>query len=93
MTRLAAALFAVIPGALVAQGYPSLDEAMRGATAMAAHNNGYLFIAKPDAAWVCAFNVDANHFAALVAGDEVVVEGTRPGAVCVPATHFKNLME
>jgi len=76
-----------------AEPRPSLDEAMRGATAIAALGNGYLFIAQEDAAWVCAVNVNSNHFAAMIAGDRVVVEQTVPGTLCVPATHFKNLVE
>lgn len=72
---------------------PSLAEVMKGATAMATVANGYLFVTKPDSAWVCAININSNHFAALIAGDDVVADQTVPGALCVPADHFKNLME
>jgi hypothetical protein len=72
---------------------PSLAEVMQGATSMATVASGYLFVAKPDSAWICAININSNHFAALIAGDDVVVDQTVPGALCVPADHFKNLME
>ena len=65
-------------------GLAVLAEAMDGAVAMATIANGYLFIAKPDSAWVCAINVNSNHFAALIAGDDVVAEQTVPGSLCVP---------
>ena len=98
MTRLAALALAAagLAGPALAQDAeprPSLGEAMQGATAMATVANGYLFIAKPDEAWVCAINVNSNHFAALIRGDQVVADQTVPGALCVPATHFKDLME
>lgn len=79
--------------ATAADDRPSLDEVMTGATAMATVANGYLFVARPDGAWVCAINVTSKHFAALIEGDDVVAEQTTPSTVCVPATHFKNAME
>jgi hypothetical protein len=91
-----ALLLALVPGAALAQDAPlrpSLAEVMQGATSMATVANGYLFVAKPDSAWVCAINVNSNHFAALIAGDDVVADQTVPGALCLPADHFKNLME
>ena len=66
---------------------------MDGAVAMATISNGFLFVAKPDSAWVCAINANPKHFAALIAGDDVVAEQSVPGAYCVPSTHFKNLAE
>lgn len=95
MKRLALILSLATGPALAqdAEPRPSLAEAMDGAVAMATIANGYLFIAKPDSAWVCAINVNSNHFAALIAGDDVVAEQTVPGALCVPADHFKNLAE
>ena len=71
---------------------PTLAEVMDGAQAMAAVGN-YLFLTKADGAYVCAINVSAKHFAALVEGDDVVAEQTVPGAICVPAEHFENLAE
>jgi len=71
---------------------PTLAEAMNGATAMASVGD-YLFVTGANGPMVCAINVSSKHFAALVAGDDVVAEQTVPGAICVPATHFTNLAE
>ena len=72
---------------------PSLAEVMVGATAMAALGSGFLFIANDAGGWMCAINASSKHFAALLDGDDVVAEQSVPGALCVPATHFKNLAE
>jgi len=72
---------------------PALAEVLSGAQAMAAVGTGFLFVAKEDSAWVCAISANPKHFAALMAGDDVVAEQTVPGALCVPADHFKNLAE
>ena len=72
---------------------PSLAEVMTGATALAALGSGYLFVSNAEGGWMCAINASANHFAALRDGDDVVAEQTQPGALCVPAAHFKNLAE
>jgi len=98
MSRVAAgvAVIAALAGPALAQVTEEripLHEAMQGATAMATVANGYLFIAKPDSAWVCAINVNSSHFAALIRGDDVVADQTVPGALCLPASHFKDLME
>jgi hypothetical protein len=93
--RMAGAVgLALAPGwAAADEARPTLAEAMEGATSMTTVANALLFIAKEREAWICAINVSSNHFAALAAGDDVVAEQTVPGALCVPATHFKNLME
>jgi len=94
MRRLA--LFCVLaaaPALADDEPHPSLAEVMDGAVSMATIANGYLFVSKADSAWVCAINANPKHFAALIAGDDVVVEQTVPGTYCVPATHFKNLAE
>ncbi|MCB1329891.1 MAG: hypothetical protein KDK28_10800 [Maritimibacter sp.] len=72
---------------------PALAEVMQGATAMAALGSGYLMISNAEGGWICAINVSSNHFVALRDGDDVVAEQTVPGALCVPASHFKNLAE
>ncbi|WP_281841783.1 hypothetical protein [Sinisalibacter aestuarii] len=92
LIALVAAALPTLAAAQDAEPRPTLDEVMQGATAMTAMAQ-YLFVAREDGAWVCAININSNHFAALIAGDDVVVDQTVPGAVCVPASHFKNLME
>ncbi len=72
---------------------PSLAEVMQGATALTALGSGYVMVANADGGWLCAVNVSAKHFVALRDGDDVVAEQTVPGALCVPASHFKNLAE
>jgi len=72
---------------------PSLAEVMQGATAMTTVANAFVFVTNPQGGWVCAMNINSNHFAALVRGDDVVAEETVPSALCVPATHFKTAME
>ena len=76
-----------------AEPRPSLAEVMQGATAMTTVANAYLFVTNESGGWVCAMNINSNHFAALVRGDDVVVEQTVPSALCVPAAHFKSAME
>ncbi len=92
--RRIALLFALIaaPALAADEARPSLAEVMDGATAMTAFG-AYLFVSKADSAWVCAINVSSKHFAALIDGDDVVAEQSVPGAICVPADHFKNLAE
>jgi len=89
------ACFALIAAPALAddEPRPSLAQVMDGATAMAALGSGYLFIANQTGGWMCAVNASSKHFAALLDGDDVVAEQTVPGALCVPATHFKNLAE
>jgi len=86
-------VLAAAPAVAQDEPRPSLAEVMDGATAMATIANGYLFVTQPDSAWVCAINANPKHFAALIAGDDVVAEQTVPGTLCVPATHFENLAE
>jgi len=93
MKRLALLFALAASPALAEDTFLSLDEAMAGATAMTTVANAFVFVAKPDGGWICPININSNHFAAVIAGDAVVVDQTRPGAFCVPATHFKNLME
>ena len=98
MTR--AALFAcwalialAAPAAAQDEPRPALAEVMDGATSMASFGSGFLFVANADGGWVCAINASANHLVALRDGADVVAEQTVPGALCVPASHFKNLAE
>lgn len=96
MSRVLLALAAASwPGLALAadESRPSLAEVMQGATAMTTVANAFVFVTNPQGGWICAINLNSNHFAALVRGDDVVAEQTVPSAFCVPASHFKTAME
>jgi len=94
MKRLALlCMLAAAPAVAQDEPRPSLAEVMDGATAMAALGSGWLFVANDAGGWMCAISASSKHFAALLDGDDVVAEQTVPGALCVPADHFKNLAE
>ena len=68
-----------------------LDEALIGATAIAVMDQGFLFVSKTDAAYVCAVNVSAEFFLKVAAKDFDGAKAAQPAAICVPAFEFELL--
>jgi hypothetical protein len=69
----------------------SLDEAMKGATAMTTLANAFVFISSDAGEYVCAIELQSNYFSSLAKADPVKAKETQPGSICVPASEFKNL--
>lgn len=69
----------------------SLEDVMKGATAMTTLANAFLFVSGDAGEYICAIELQSNYFRSLAQGEAAKAGETQPASICVPATEFKNI--